>query len=279
MLLIALSPSKGQDFTDDIDELCPSTARSDDMQKHSLPILNQQKAMSKAKIKAQNKLSDALGDGAHYNWQNFNGVDQPAKCAIYGFRGAAYVKVDAATLKADEINFLADHLRINDPFYGYLKASTSIQPYRLEMTNKLVDEKLQSYWKDIVTTALLAEFAASNDNEKILLSAASEEYWGVFDMPRVKDAGITIIKADFHEDNRKAPGITLKYARGLIVRWCAINKPVTEQDIKNFDFEGYSYKSTAEGGGKAKDPTRVITFNRSKPEKAKPKPKKKKVKA
>jgi len=261
MILLVLSPSKGQDFsTDPSSILCHATELPENMTALTLPIVTQQKGFSKAVIKSQNKLSDALADRAKKMWETYGASGNISAPAIYGFAGMAYDKLDVQTLGRPAVEYLAEHLRIVDPLTGWTKASDSIEPYRLEMTNKLGDVKLQSYWKEAVSTAVITEFEEAGEKEKILINVASDEYWGCIDIKRLNEAGIKAIKADFFQDGRRAPGVNLKMARGLFVRWASENNAKSEEELKGFDADGYEFFELVE-----ETKCTVMRFGRDKP--------------
>ena len=196
-------------------------------------------------IKAQNKLSDNLGGGAHKYWQNYGVKGNVAIPAVYAFTGAAYAKLVASTLSKSEMAKLVSQLRIIDPLQGYLRPSDLMEPYRLEMVNKLGDVKLQKYWSEAVTNAMIEEFNNKESGTKggeVLLNAASEEYFGALDLPLLRENNIKIVKASFlKSDGSNAPGILLKQARGLIARWAAQNDAETLEDFEKFDAGGYEF--------------------------------------
>ncbi|GMI57173.1 hypothetical protein ScalyP_jg3551 [Parmales sp. scaly parma] len=246
MLLIVLSPSKTQDYsTPSASVLCTPTKRDPKMVALSAPIVSQQKAMNLSEIKSQNKLSDKLGGGAHEYWKNYGEKGNVALPAVYAFTGAAYAKLVASTLSKSEMTKLTSQLRIIDPLQGYLRPSDIMEPYRLEMVNKLGDVKLQKYWSEAVTNAMIEEFKnkeIGKEGEKVLLNAASEEYFGALDLPLLRENNIKIVKASFlKSDGSNAPGILLKHARGLIARWAAQNDAETLEDFEKFDAGGYEF--------------------------------------
>ena len=99
--------------------------------------------------------------------------------ALYTYSGTAYRALDAASLTADDAAFACRHLRILSGLYGIVRPQDLLQPYRLDVGNKLRladGTSLYAYWTPRVNRALLDE----GDNE-LILNLASEEYFKLID--------------------------------------------------------------------------------------------------
>lgn len=178
-----------------------------------------------------------------------------------------------------------------------------MQPYRLEMATKGLfgtAEKgkngkrakavvLSEFWKPAVTSFLKKEMSGrKGTDDSILLNLASDEYSSAVDSKMLvtsKDEGgdgdddegdnkdgpaVKIIKVDFKEEG-KVISVHAKRARGLMVRYLALNNIQTLEGIKEFNEEGYKFVEE-----KSTDDT--LYFDRTKQppkpkEKAPPKPK------
>lgn len=168
-----------------------------------------------------------------------------SKQAIFTYNGEVYRGLDAATLNNEEILYLQNHLRILSGLYGALKPLDLIQPYRLDVKDRLTTEKgdnLYSFWKKRVTDET-AKALKKSDNPNVLLNLASAEYTRMLDIKQLK---VRIIDFDFLQynpdsDTFKPITIYLKRARGLMVRFVAQNRITDPEDLKAFSADGYWY--------------------------------------
>ena len=168
-----------------------------------------------------------------------------SKQAIFTYNGEVYRGLDAATLNNEEILYLQNHLRILSGLYGVLKPLDLIQPYRLDVKDRLTTEKgdnLYSFWKKRVTDET-AKALKKSDNPNVLLNLASAEYTRMLDIKQLK---VRIIDFDFLQynpdsDTFKPITIYLKRARGLMVRFVAQNRITDPEDLKAFSADGYWY--------------------------------------
>ena len=168
-----------------------------------------------------------------------------SKQAILTYNGEVYRGLDTATLNNEEILYLQNHLRILSGLYGALKPLDLIQPYRLDVKDRLTTEKgdnLYSFWKKRVTDET-AKALKKSDNPNVLLNLASAEYTRMLDIKQLK---VRIIDFDFLQynpdsDTFKPITIYLKRARGLMVRFIAQNRITDPEDLKAFSADGYWY--------------------------------------
>jgi cytoplasmic iron level regulating protein YaaA (DUF328/UPF0246 family) len=134
------------------------------------------------------------------------------------------------------------NLRIIDPLYGVLRPLDVMQPYRLEMSTKMVfpkhdKTKLADFWKPAVCSYLSNDLSNSREN-LILLNLASDEYAAAVDAGLLPE-GTQHVKVVFWEQGRTI-AIHAKRARGLMVRYLAEAEVQDLEGVKRFDKEGYS---------------------------------------
>ena len=191
--------------------------------------------------------------------------------AVIAYDGFAYSKLDARTLKKEALVTGQRRLLILSGMWGPLRPLDRIKPYRLEMACKKLPEpyaKLASFWKDLSSDTLLGGYAESGD--RVLVNVASDEYSAAIDMDRVRDAGVRVVKVDFHQAGRKAPTVHLKHGRGLVARYVFQNDCDDLEALKKFDLEGYAYDASNSSDD-------VIVFSREGPPKKPPASKKRKA--
>jgi len=173
------------------------------------------------------------------------------------FHGAAYAGLsvrDVLSTNRSHLEYLQDRLRIVDPLYGWLRPMDAIEAYRLEMASKGVfaattttkttatttkTTKLEDYWKPAIASCLSSEAEAI-----CLVNLASDEYSAAVDTTTAASLDgktITTVKIVFRHGGRVV-SVHAKRARGLMVRYAALNAIETVEGLKAFDSEGYSYR-------------------------------------
>ncbi|MCM5664406.1 peroxide stress protein YaaA [Galbibacter mesophilus] len=236
---IVVSPAKSLDFESEL----PT-------EKYTEPkfLAEAEKLNGVLQKKSPKKLSDLMSISeklADLNWQRNQDFTTPftpdnARPAIYAFNGDVYTGLDAYTLPKEKIDLLQERLRILSGLYGVLKPLDLMQPYRLEMGTKLPigkNKDLYDFWKKKVTTALNEEL---KENE-LFLNLASNEYFGAVDEKALKVPVITPVFKDWKNDKLKIISFYAKKARGSMVRYIIDKNAKTLDDLKGFDYDGYSF--------------------------------------
>lgn len=243
-MLTIISPAKIQNFN-------PQNTISD----YTLPVFLKEANMLAKQLgsysiselagllQVNTKMAQAYANH-YFNWQN-TPTPENSKQSVLVYNGEVYRGLNALTLNDDEIRYLQNHLRILSGLYGALKPLDLIQPYRLDVKDRLTTEKgdnLYSFWKKRVTDET-AKALKKSDNPNVLLNLASAEYTRMLDIKQLK---VRIIDFDFLQynpdsDTFKPITIYLKRARGLMVRFVAQNRITDPEDLKAFSADGYWY--------------------------------------
>ena len=193
-------------------------------------------------IKTKMKTSDSITVSTfetYKNWTKNNiGNGFPA---IFLYGGTAFKGLSVNDFNDQEITFLNETLFILSGLYGLLKPLDIIHPYRLEMALKFeINREINSlykFWKHSLTNYLNENF----QNEWIV-NLASEEYFKVIDKANL---ALNVLNCHFLEiQNGKEKVIAnhAKKARGSFVRFIVKNKLKHKQDLKSFNFCGYSFR-------------------------------------
>lgn len=175
------------------------------------------------------------------DWTNTFNLEN-AKQALFAFNGDVYTGLDAYTLKAEDIDYAQQHLRILSGLYGLLKPLDLMMPYRLEMGTKLANPRgtnLYQFWGNIITNKL-NESAEAIDAD-ILVNLASNEY---FKSVKAKEFNGKIIAPDFKDwknGQYKTISFFAKKARGMMARYIIENKIETVEGLLEFELAGYQY--------------------------------------
>ncbi len=187
---------------------------------------------------------------AELNFERFQQWSLPftpenARPAVFAFKGDVYDGLDAYTLNKTQIKFLQAHLRILSGLYGILRPLDLLQPYRLEMGRKLATEHakhLYEFWGDTLTQILNRELEAQNS--EVLINLASNEYFKAIKKRLLHADIITPVFKDWKNGQYKIISFFAKKARGMMVRYIAINRIDRPEGLKDFDLGGYHFDPT-----------------------------------
>ncbi|MGL6041043.1 MAG: peroxide stress protein YaaA [Deefgea sp.] len=239
-VLMLISPAKTLDYTTPSpDGLSQSTPDFIPQSEQLIQILRQK---SPQEIASLMKLSDELAQlnvGRYQSWQT-TFTHQNAKAAVLAFMGDVYTGLAANSMDATQHAYLSRHLRILSGLYGLLRPHDLLQAYRLEMGTRLAHpngQNLYDFWLDTVTQAV------NGIESEVVVNLASEEYFKVI-RPKILTANIiTPIFEDFKGGKYKIISFYAKRARGLMVRYAALNGITAVNDLKAFDLDGYGLVS------------------------------------
>ena len=184
---------------------------------------------------------------AELNVERFKSWKMPfspdnARQALLAFKGDVYNGIDTSTLSENNFSYAQIHLRILSGLYGLLRPLDLIQPYRLEMGLKLNSKKINTlyqFWGNKITDEIT--HLLEKQKTSVLVNLASNEYFKSVKTKYLKCRLITPEFRDLKNGEYKMIQFFAKKARGLMVRYAidhSISKP---EDLKNFDYEGYTY--------------------------------------
>ena len=236
---IVISPAKSLDF---------DTALPTDKYTEPAFITQAEKLNTALKKKTPKKLSElmSISDNlAKLNWQRNQDWQTPftqenARPAVYAFNGDVYTGLDAYTIPEDKLPALEGKLRILSGLYGLLKPLDLIQPYRLEMGTQLKigrKSNLYEFWKKEITKQLNEELA----NDELFVNLASNEYFSAVDAKALKVPVITPQFKEWKGEKLKIVSFFAKKARGMMVRYIIDTGAETVEELKGFNYDGYSF--------------------------------------
>lgn len=238
---IIISPAKSLDFKT---ELPTKNFSIPNFLSESKKINELLKKKSPSELKSLMSISEKL---AELNWNRNNTFKTPfnienARPSIFTFNGDVYSGLDAFSLSMVQLNQAQKSLRILSGLYGLLKPLDLIQPYRLEMGTKLNVEgslNLYGFWRNKITNKLNDEL---NENE-FFVNLASNEYSSAIDRKLLKTTMISPSFKDMKNGKLKIISFYAKKARGMMVRYILDNEIINLEDLRGFDYGGYSYSS------------------------------------
>lgn len=177
-------------------------------------------------------------------------LPDPARPAIFAFRGGVYHGLEADTLDAKTLDFAQDHLRILSGLYGVLRPLDLILPHRLEMGTSLKTPRgstLYEFWGTALAEALL-------EYGQPVVNLASQEYFRAAqaggrgtarDDATLDDRVVTPI---FQETTNKGPRVVAVHAkrqRGRMARFILDNRIENPEDLRDYNLDGYRFLSDA----------------------------------
>jgi len=236
---IVVSPAKTLDFESNL----PTTRATQPKFLEEAELINNK--LERKSKKAIGKLMDISDKLAELNYQRYKEFNTPftkqnARPAVYAFAGDVYTGLDAYTIPSEKLDLLQDSLRILSGMYGMLRPLDLIQPYRLEMGTKLTINRkkdLYSFWKKTLTETLNEEL----EDGELFLNLASVEYFSAIDEKKLKVPVISPVFKDFKNGELKIISFFAKKARGSMSRFAIDNNVKTLEELKAFDYDGYSY--------------------------------------
>ena len=182
---------------------------------------------------------------AELNKKRFNEFgNQQKKAAAFAFAGDTYKGLSVEKLEKDDLDFAQKHLRILSGLYGLLRPLDEIEPYRLEMGSKLKGKhgsSLYEYWGNKISENLNQH--AKTIGSKILVNCASNEYFNAINNDNLLLKVITPIFMELKNGKEKIISFYAKNARGAMARFIIQNRLQREEDLKNFDIDGYNYNA------------------------------------
>ena len=189
-------------------------------------------------------------DMALENWKRFrsfhdNSIRQPA---AFCYDGMVYQRLAPETLSDSELRYANDHLMISSFLYGILRPLDMINKYRLEGNVILPNNNSKSifdFWKPIITDWFINKIKA---DDGILIYLASDEMRNLFDWKRVKSE-VKVITPTFKVDkNGKLKTIVIytKMCRGAMARYIIKNRITNIDELKSFEYEGFSIDDSNE---------------------------------
>lgn len=236
---IVISPAKSLDF----EKALPTQRYSKPFfLKQTKEIVKVLKTLKPNDLSKLMDISDALGE---LNWKRNKKFKTPfspenARPAIYAFNGDVYQGLDAYTIPEEKLDILQNKVRILSGQYGILKPLDLMQAYRLEMGTSIAigeNRNLYSFWKEILTDSLNKELKKN----ELFINLASNEYFSVIDVKRLKVPIITPEFKDYKDGKLKMISFFAKKARGLMVRYIIDNNIETLDGLKGFNYEGYAF--------------------------------------
>jgi len=236
-MLIVISPSKTQDFTNQVRHA-----------EYTIPVLLDESAqliealrkLTTIELSKLMDISPKLAEVNFYRYQQFStGFNlNNARQAIFAFKGDVYTDIDITHYNKTDFDFADKHLRILSGLYGLVRPLDLIQPYRLEMKTKLKNQhgdNLYKFWGNKITDLL------NNASSEILINLASQEYFAAINPVKLKAKIVTISFKEQKGNNYQIVAIHAKRARGMMTNFIIKNKIHNVKELAQFNEKKYSF--------------------------------------
>lgn len=245
-MLSIISPAKILNFKPQA-EVLPSTQPIFSSQaKELIDVLKNYSSSDIASLMSLNT-NQVVENVERYRRWTENPTEVNSKQAVVAYNGEVYKGLQANTLLPDDFAYLQRHLRILSGLYGILRPTDLIQPYRLDVSHKILLDGNQSndlypFWEKFVTDHI-GKALAESDNPKIVVNLASGEYAKMINFKKLK---VKLIDFEFLQynpqtDRYKTIVIYLKKARGLMLRFITQNRISNPDDLRAFSDDDYWY--------------------------------------
>lgn len=232
---IIFSPSKEMK----VGELNSPFSFSPKFKDESKEILNILKNLDKNQIEKIMKIKGELLEETYSNIINYDSRSDVKAINLYN--GVAFKKLEIEQYTSKELEYLNNSLIILSAMYGALNPFDNIKKYRLDMTMKISENSLYSFWSEKVTVYI--NELLSQDSEKILLNLASNEYSKIINKKTLNFKMVTVDFKEFKNGKYSSVSSFSKQGRGMLLNYLIKNQITNIEDIKKFSKEGYSFNS------------------------------------
>ena len=199
------------------------------------------KELSYGELKKLWQCNDKIAQ-TNYNRLQKISLNKNLTPAVLAYEGLQYQYMAPQVFDTDQWNYVRRHLIILSGFYGLLRATDGITPYRLEMQAKLQvndTKNLYDYWKSSIYNALIADCS-------VIVNLASKEYSKIIE--KYLDDRVEIVRCTFGElvdvngeKLVKTKATAVKMARGEMVRYMTEANVQNVEKLKLFDRLLYIY--------------------------------------
>lgn len=247
-MLFLLSPAKTLDFETRVPAAVLRRATEPLFMPQAAELIKLLKKKKQAEVASLMDLSDdlaALNVRRYADWQ----LDAPAaatKPALLAFNGDVYGGLDAASLKAADMDWAQQHLVLLSGLYGALRPLDRLQPYRLEMGTALANTRgrdLYAYWGEQVADWLNQRQA--DEASPVVVNLASVEYARVALRKGLRARVVQCQFEDWKGGQYKVISFFAKRARGLMARFAIAQRLRSVKKLEAFTAEGYAFDASA----------------------------------
>ncbi len=241
-MIILLSPAKTLDYETKIKSMSHSLPDFLSKSKNLIKNLKNKKPEEISNLMNISEKLALLNSERYKSWKGSKKVSSNSKQAIFVFKGDVYQGLNIDEFKDKDLNYSQKHLRLLSGLYGVLKPLDIIEPYRLEMGTKLKlsnTKNLYEFWSEDIANQILKDLKLIKSNT--IINLASNEYFSSVKSLEKTTNLISPAFKDLSKGKYKIISFYAKRARGLMASWILRNKIKKEEDLINFDIDGYYF--------------------------------------
>ncbi|ABD83079.1 peroxide stress protein YaaA [Saccharophagus degradans] len=247
-MLIVISPAKNLDYDTPMPKVKTTKAA---MLEDSAELIEGLKQLAPQDVSKLMHISDKLGTLNYDRFQSWSltFTKANARPAVLAFNGDVYVGLDAYSFTDEDFAFAQDHLRILSGLYGALRPLDLMQPYRLEMGTKFANNRgkdLYAFWGSKITDALNKQL--KKVGSETVVNLASNEYFKSVKPKALNGEIITPVFKEWKDGKYKIISFFAKKARGLMSAYIIKNKLTQVEQLKSFDWDGYTFNKAMSDG-------------------------------
>lgn len=244
-MLFLLSPAKTLDYQSPAPQVTPTLPAFEDDAARLIEVLRRKSPQEIASLMSISDPLAALNTARYQAWTR-KFTERNARPAAFAFNGDVYDGLQARQLKAADLEWAQQHLRMLSGLYGVLRPLDWMQPYRLEMGTSLkvgTAANLYQYWGSRIAEHLNAELAA--DKTPVVVNLASQEYFRAVDRKVLKARVVECVFEEWKPAGWKVVSFSAKKARGLMARYAIMKRVETPRKLEQFNLEGYAFDPAA----------------------------------
>ena len=243
-MLFVLSPAKTLDYVTRIPTAVRRKVTEPVFQDHAAELIEHLAPLSTAQVAQLMDLSDELAtlNVARYGQWSISPELRHRRPAALAFNGDVYGGLQAATLKAVDLNWAQQHLVILSGLYGVLRPLDEVQAHRLEMGTRLANRRgadLCEFWGDRIAHYLNQRQA--DEARPVLVNLASQEYFRSVQRRALRARVVDCVFEDLKSGQYKVISFFAKRARGLMARWAVQQRATRVKQLQGFDSDGYAF--------------------------------------
>ena len=245
MIQIIISPAKKMNICEEF----PCTATTPVFAEQTALLYQSLKQMSFEELQTLWKCSEKLALQNEQRLREFT-PDDAVTPAVLAYEGIQYQYLAPGIFSDSQWDYVNRHLNILSGFYGILRPSDAVIPYRLEMQTKLQTDfgsDLYQFWNDRLYQTLHSQF--EDNTPKELINLASAEYSKAVLPYLTEDVHcVTCVFGEFVQGKVKVKATLAKMARGEMVRWMAEHQIQTAEELKQFTGLGFAFEESLSSG-------------------------------
>ncbi|MGL5000560.1 MAG: YaaA family protein [Cetobacterium sp.] len=229
---LLFSPSKSMKYKSIVlDKKNVSTGSNLDLSTKFL--LSKLKTLSRDELGKKLKIKDNILNETFNIYQNFKTAEEREAISLYD--GVSFRQLQTHDYSCEELIYIKDNLYIFSALYGILNGMSFIRPYRLDMTNKILEVSLYSFWKDKIEESLI-QF-----KNETFINVASKEFSKLLNREVFHILDIEF--RQFDGENFKNISTEAKKARGSMLHYLIKNRVDSIEKIKEFNSLNYSFSA------------------------------------